>query len=143
MNKDSDAIKSELKVAKQTWRNLSGRSLAELRALLKRHKLSVVMGEITSINNHWYVTHSGLLQLAFRHRCCGIMTVLDKGASDPVTNRWVFKAVVHKSPDERGFVGYGDADPSNVSSLVHGAELRTVATWLLCTRRAGRRRSDP
>ena len=28
----------------------------------------------------------------------------------------------------RGFVGYGDADPSNVSSMVHGAELRIAET---------------
>ena len=28
----------------------------------------------------------------------------------------------------KGFVGYGDADPSNVSSMVHGAELRIAET---------------
>ena len=28
----------------------------------------------------------------------------------------------------RGFVGYGDADPSNVSFLVHGAEMRVAET---------------
>jgi hypothetical protein len=28
----------------------------------------------------------------------------------------------------RGFVGYGDADPSNVSPLVHGAEMRVAET---------------
>ncbi len=28
----------------------------------------------------------------------------------------------------RGFVGYGDADPSNVSALVHGAEMRVAET---------------
>ena len=42
--------------------------------------------------------------------------------------RWVFKAIVYKSPRSRGFVGYGDADPSNVSSLVHGAEMRVAET---------------
>ena len=35
---------------------------------------------------------------------------------------------VYKSPDSKGFVGYGDADPSNVSSLVHGAEMRVAET---------------
>jgi hypothetical protein len=35
---------------------------------------------------------------------------------------------VYKSPRSRGFVGYGDADPSNVSSLVHGAEMRVAET---------------
>jgi hypothetical protein len=42
--------------------------------------------------------------------------------------RWVFKATVFKSSSSRGFVGYGDADPSNVSSLVHGAEMRVAET---------------
>jgi hypothetical protein len=40
----------------------------------------------------------------------------------------VFKATVYKSPGSRGFVGYGDADPSNVSSRVHGAEMRVAET---------------
>ena len=47
---------------------------------------------------------------------------------DPATGLWVFKATVFKSPGSRGFVGYGDADPSNVSSLVHGAEMRVAET---------------
>ena len=29
----------------------------------------------------------------------------------------------------QGFVGYGDADPCNVSPLVHGAEMRVAETW--------------
>jgi len=41
--------------------------------------------------------------------------------------RWVFKATVHKSKST-SFVGYGDADPSNVSPLVHGAEMRVAET---------------
>jgi hypothetical protein len=40
----------------------------------------------------------------------------------------VFKATVFKSPGSRGFVGYGDADPSNVSSVVLGAEMRVAET---------------
>ncbi len=46
----------------------------------------------------------------------------------PPSGRWVFKATVYKSPRSRGFVGYGDADPSNVSSLVHGAEMCVAET---------------
>ena len=38
------------------------------------------------------------------------------------------KATVYKSPGSKGFAGYGDADPSNVSLLVHGAELRVAET---------------
>jgi hypothetical protein len=40
----------------------------------------------------------------------------------------VFKAIVYKKPGFKGFIGYGDADPSNVSSLVHGAEMRVAET---------------
>ena len=48
--------------------------------------------------------------------------------SDAASECWVFKATVYKSPRSLGFVGYGDADPSNVSSLVHGAEMRVAET---------------
>src|SRR5205823_11093049 len=49
-------------------------------------------------------------------------------SSDPANSRWVFKATVFKSRTCRGFVGFGDANPSNVSSLVHGAEMRVAET---------------
>jgi len=74
------------------------------------------------------VTHSGLLQLASRKGCHGITTILQERLSDVGAGRWVFKATVYKSPGSKGFVGYGDADPSNVSLMVHGAELRIAET---------------
>jgi hypothetical protein len=43
-------------------------------------------------------------------------TVLQKEVSDPAAHRWIFKATIYKTPGSKGFVGYGDADPSNVSS---------------------------
>jgi hypothetical protein len=48
--------------------------------------------------------------------------------SDATINRWIFKATVYKSPSSKGFVGYGDADPSNVSPRVQGAEIRIAET---------------
>ncbi len=48
--------------------------------------------------------------------------------SDPAAGRWAFKATVFKSGDGKGFAGYGDADPSNVSSIVRGAEMRVAET---------------
>jgi len=48
--------------------------------------------------------------------------------SQPSAARWAFKATVYKSPKCKGFVGYGDADPSNVSLLVQGAEMRVAET---------------
>jgi len=48
--------------------------------------------------------------------------------SDHTTGRYAFRATVYKSGRCRGFVGYGDADPSNVSPLVRGAEMRVAET---------------
>jgi hypothetical protein len=40
----------------------------------------------------------------------------------------VFRAAVFKTRACRSSVGYGDAEPSNVSPLVHGAEMRVAET---------------
>jgi hypothetical protein len=50
------------------------------------------------------------------------------GFCDPAASRWAFKATVYKSRACKGFTGYGDADPSNVSALVRGAEMRVAET---------------
>ena len=47
---------------------------------------------------------------------------------DPTTGRWVFKATLYKNRGSQGFVGYGDAEPSNTSPLVRGAEMRVAET---------------
>ena len=47
---------------------------------------------------------------------------------DSAANRFVLKATVYPSKASAGFVGYGDADPSNVSALVRGAEMRIAET---------------
>jgi len=88
----------------------------------------VALGDIQSIDGCWYVTHAGLLRIAQRRRCHGIKTSLQKDVSEPIASRWVFKATVYKTPGSKGFVGYGDADPSNVSPLLRGAELRLAET---------------
>jgi hypothetical protein len=48
--------------------------------------------------------------------------------SDTDAGRWAFKATVYRSAKCKGFVGHGDADPSNVSPLVRGAEMRVAET---------------
>ena len=107
---------------------LSNQALRALRQLSERHALEVAAGELQLLDTRWYVTHAGLLQIAQRNRCAGIQTSIDRGLSDPSVNRWVFRATVYRNPRSRGFVGYGDADPSNVSSMVHGAEMRVAET---------------
>jgi hypothetical protein len=52
---------------------------------------------------------------------------VEQHITDASAGRWVFKATVNKSPG-KVFVRYGDADPSNVSFLVHGAEMRVADT---------------
>jgi hypothetical protein len=116
-----------IRFVRATW-DVSKQQIDVLRILSKELQLSVVGGEITLLDGKWYVTHAGLLRIAQRNRCSGMRTTVDKGLSDPASSRWVFKATVYKSPRSRGFVGYGDADPSNVSSLVHGAEMRVAET---------------
>jgi hypothetical protein len=88
----------------------------------------VAAGELQYLDGKWYVTHAGLLGIARRNRCFGIQSALVERCSEPAMGRWVFKATVYKTPRSRGFVGYGDADPSNVSSLVRGAEMRVAET---------------
>ena len=83
--------------------------------------------DILLLGARWYVTHSGLLRVAQRRRCSGITTELAESVSNPNEGRWVFKATVVKSGTDR-FVGYGDADPSNVSLLVQGTEMRVAET---------------
>jgi hypothetical protein len=74
------------------------------------------------------VTHTGLIRLAKRSRCSGIQVQPVRQLSDQATSRYTFRATVYKSALCRGFVGYGDADPSNVSPLVRGAEMRVAET---------------
>ena len=99
-----------------------------LRSLSENYGLSVAAGDLQLLENRWYVTHSGLIGLATRSRCHGIQVQQVRDFCDPLAGRWVFKASVYKSAGSKGFVGYGDADPSNVSSMVHGAELCIAET---------------
>src|SRR5258708_27877050 len=103
-------------------------ALAQLRDLTLNFGFSLAIGEFLYLNGGWYVTHAALLRLASRRRCAGIQVEQVDQSSDPLAGRWVFKATVFKSSSSKGFVGYGDADPSNVSSTVRGAELRIAET---------------
>jgi len=106
----------------------SGGSKDATTPVTKRYQLSVESGDLLWLDGHWYVTHSGLIRLARKNRCAGIHVEPVAQFSDPATSRWAFKATVFKSRACKGFVGYGDADPSNVSFLVHGAEMRVAET---------------
>ena len=100
----------------------------KLRILSTDLGLSLARGEIQHLDTGWYITHAGLLRLAHRNNCSSIQVQAVHEFCDPEVGRWVFKATVYKSSKSKGFVGFGDADPSNVSSLVHGAEMRVAET---------------
>src|SRR5438105_11202354 len=106
----------------------SGKVKSDSGGLAKRYRFSVEAGDLLRLDGHWYVTHSGLIRLARRNHCAGIHVEPVAQFSDPATSRWAFKATAYKSRTCRGFVGYGDADPSNVSPVVRGAEMRVAET---------------
>ena len=107
---------------------LPARLAESLKTLSQDFDFSLRRGELQLLNNSWYVTHTGLLRLARRKRCRGIHVEAVDSLCDSAANRFVLKATVYPSKDSAGFVGYGDADPSNVSLLVRGAEMRIAET---------------
>jgi hypothetical protein len=99
-----------------------------LESLTREFGFSVKGRDLQIINNNWYVTHTGLIGLARRRKCSGIHVQAVDSLCDSAASRFVLKATVYPSKSSSGFVGYGDADPSNVSALVHGAEMRVAET---------------
>jgi hypothetical protein len=122
------AVRSNVRVARTLWGPLSRILVGNLREITGRYGLSVPAGDLLLLEGRWYVTSAGLLRLGQRKGCVGINAILQKDLSDPSLSRWVFRATVYKSSSSRGFVGYGDADPSNCSTVVHGAEMRVAET---------------
>ena len=122
-------LRENLRLARQLLgSSLPTRVVRSLETLSKDFHFSLSNGELQFINGGWYVTHTGLLRLARRLRCRGINVEVVNALCDSTANRFVLKATVYPSKNSSGFVGYGDADPSNVSFLVHGAEMRVAET---------------
>jgi hypothetical protein len=128
VKRQNKALRLNLNLAKDNWGQLPKIVRNGLKELTARYALSVAAGELQFLDGRWYVTHAGLLRIAQRRRCLGMRTALQGELSDPAAHRWVFKATVYKSPSSKGFVGYGDADPTNTSPLVRGAEMRVAET---------------
>src|SRR5271169_3749016 len=128
MKRISQAFRLNKRQAERIWGKLSPPLAASLHGLTSTYGLSVGRGDIICLDGRWYVTHSGLLRLSCRRHCSGMHVEMVPGFCDPSNNRWTFKATVFRAGKCRGYVGYGDADPSNVSFLVHGAEMRVAET---------------
>jgi hypothetical protein len=122
-------LSSNMRLARARWGQLVGQPCRHLlKTLTKQYQFSIADGDLIWLQNGWYVTHTGLIRLARRSRCAGIHARPVQDFCNPQTQCWAFQATVYKTRTCRGFVGYGDADPSNVSPLVHGAEMRVAET---------------
>jgi hypothetical protein len=120
--------RKNVEVAQSIWGKMSGLALNTLEDLTTRYSLRIASGDLLYFNGTWYITHAGLLRIARRNHCSGIVVEPVQSFCDPNRSRWAFRAIVFRSRSCRGFVGYGDADPSNVSAMVHGAEMRVAET---------------
>jgi hypothetical protein len=101
---------------------------SKLKRLTTDFSLSIKAGDLLILDGNWYVTHTGLVRLARRKKCRGIHVEAVPALCDPAANRFVLKATVFPCKSSVGFVGYGDADPFNVSPVVRGAEMRVAET---------------
>jgi hypothetical protein len=126
--KIANKFRWDIRCARSVWGNLNPLLLRSLLELLRKHYLSVAAGDLLLIDLRWYVTHGGLLRLAKRRHCSGIHVQPVPAFCEPAVSRYAFSATVYASPECKGFIGYGDADPSNVSALVRGAEMRVAET---------------
>ena len=128
MRTRTQLVRSNLKHARAAWGHIPSLTLHALDELTRKYRLSVALGDVYYIDGRWYVTHAGLLRLAERRGCSGIQARPLREFCDTLSRRWVFKAIVYKTTGSKGFVGYGDADPTNTSALVRGAEMRIAET---------------
>ena len=122
-------ISLNCRMARQVWGSAVGHmQICSLREITARSRFSLRAGDLLLLQGSWYVTHTGLIGLARRHRCAGMAVEAITQFCDTNAARWTFKATVYKTEKCKGFVGYGDANPSNVSDLVRGAEMRVAET---------------
>src|ERR1700730_11153609 len=128
LKRTNNHLRQNVSLARKWMGKLGRQNNQALISLSQEYGFSIVLGDLLLLDGKWYVTHTGLIRLAERCRCHGISVQRVRDCCDPTISRWVFRAIVYKSPRSRGFVGYGDADPSNVSSLVHGCEMRVAET---------------
>jgi hypothetical protein len=128
LKRHSELARKNLKLARRMWGDLKTQCLQNLEGYTREFGFSILAGDVLYLDKGWYVTHTGLIRLARRRRCAGIDVKPVAECSDHAASRWAFQATVFRSMKCKGFVGYGDADPSNVSPLVRGAEMRVAET---------------
>ncbi|MDP9160729.1 MAG: hypothetical protein M3O09_10960, partial [Acidobacteriota bacterium] len=122
-------ISSNRKLAMERWGDFVNRSkLQGLTDMTRSFHFSIALGDILLLHGSWYVTHTGLIRLSRRRRCAGVAVEVISELCDASSCHWTFKATIYRSRTCKGFMGYGDANPSNVSALGRGAEMRVAET---------------
>jgi hypothetical protein len=121
-------IRHNTSLVKKLYPDIKPARIQALRELTKQFSFSFASGDLIQLENGWFVTHTGLVRLSRRRRCRGIHVEAVESLCDSESGRYVLKATVYPSKNSSGFVGYGDADPTNVSALVRGAEMRIAET---------------
>ena len=125
MKRTPQEFRVNKRLAEHIWGRLSRPALASLKALTLTYGLSVGRGDIICLEGRWYVTHTGLLQLARRKRCRGIHVEAVDSLCDTAANRFVLKATVYPSKDSAGFVAM--ATPTLPTSLYWSAAPRCAS----------------
>ena len=133
-----DLHRRNVKLARARWGLNPGHVALEiLKMYSNQFRFSLSMGDLLFLDQNWYVTHVGLIRLSRRRRCCGIEVHPVAELCDASQRRYAFSATVYTTRDSIGFVGYGDADPSNVSALFMApkcASPRHAPSIALCAR---------
>ncbi len=120
-----ELCRQNVRTARRRWPDLDKMLVAGLRDLTLKHGFHLQHGHLQLLDGRWYVTHAGLLSLANHRGCAGIEVCPIPKFSIPAENRWAVKATVYTSATCLGFVGFGDAEPSNeVACLGRGDEDR-------------------
>ena len=84
-------IRSNMASARLRWGALPKALLVGLKTLSIEHRLSVQSGDLSLLDDRWYVTHIGLLRLARRLRCAGISVEAVPELSDAVGKKCLGK----------------------------------------------------
>ncbi len=126
--RDQNLFRANARLAPRLWGEISNFALKHLKELTTKYTFRIAAGDLLLLDGRWYVTHAGLLGLANRRRCVAIESSIESSLSNATQNHWAFKATAYRRRGRKGFSSYGDADPSNVSPLVRGAEMRIAET---------------
>ena len=97
-------ISLNCRMARQVWGSGVGHmQICSLREITARSRFSLRAGDLLLLQGSWYVTHTGLIGLARRHRCAGMAVEAITQFCDTNAARWTFKATVYKTEKCRGF----------------------------------------